>query len=90
MLVADSASIQLTYFSFSVDTSSLLLFLCRQFRYLAVLDFEATCIRDGRINPQEVIEFPLVLLDTRTGQTVGEFHRYCRYSSSFDLWGWGR
>ncbi len=30
----------------------------QDFDYFLVLDFEATCIKDMRINPQEIIEFP--------------------------------
>ena len=46
--------------------------------YLVVLDFEATCQEGRRISPQEIIEFPCVLLDCRTLTIVGEFHRYVR------------
>ncbi|KAJ3354069.1 hypothetical protein HDU83_005886 [Entophlyctis luteolus] len=48
------------------------------FRYLAVLDFEATCEDGARITPQEIIEFPTVVIDTRTGHIVREFHEYVR------------
>jgi len=47
------------------------------FDSFAVLDFEATCEDGRRIKPQEVIEFPLVLVDA-TGSTVGEFRSYVR------------
>ncbi len=46
--------------------------------YLVVLDFEATCQEGQRIKPQEIIEFPCVLLDCRTLAVVGEFHHYVR------------
>ncbi|NXU72997.1 ERI2 exoribonuclease, partial [Oreotrochilus melanogaster] len=46
------------------------------FRYLIVLDFEATCWTDpGRRRP-EIIEFPAVLLNTATGEIESEFHTY--------------
>ena len=35
-------------------------------RYLAVLDFEATCVNKGKLEPQEIIEFPTVVLDLYT------------------------
>ena len=35
------------------------------FDFLIILDFEATCLEHGRISPQEVIEFPSVILDIR-------------------------
>ncbi|XP_071616678.1 ERI1 exoribonuclease 2 [Heliangelus exortis] len=46
------------------------------FRYLIVLDFEATCWTEpGRRRP-EIIEFPAVLLNTATGEIESEFHSY--------------
>ena len=30
----------------------------QQFDYFLVLDFEATCERDTKLRPQEIIEFP--------------------------------
>lgn len=36
--------------------------------YLLVLDFEATCSNTHKMNPQEIIEFPTVLVDVRTGR----------------------
>lgn len=59
--------------------------LVQPFRYLAVLDFEATCddhSKNGsaseRFTPQEVIEFPIVLIDTSNGTTIDTFHAYVR------------
>ncbi|KAA0166231.1 hypothetical protein FNF27_05509 [Cafeteria roenbergensis] len=43
-----------------------------------VLDFEATCVRGGRLSPQEVIELPSVALDARTGAVLSEFRSYVR------------
>jgi hypothetical protein len=40
------------------------------YRYLAVLDFEATCDDSQGFGPQEIIELPIVLLDTSTGAVV--------------------
>ncbi|XP_065827300.1 3'-5' exoribonuclease 1-like [Oscarella lobularis] len=50
------------------------------FDYLCVLDFEATCddAHDFEKYPHEIIEFPVVLINTSTMETDGEFHRYCR------------
>ena len=46
---------------------------------LAVLDFEATCFNDKRTFKQEIIEFPVVLIDAQTGNQIGEeFHFYLR------------
>lgn len=38
--------------------------------YFLVLDFEATCKNDGLIQPQEIIEFPVVCVDGRTGEIL--------------------
>lgn len=43
-----------------------------------ILDFEATCSDTGRVDPQEVIEFPSVLLDLATGEVVDEFASFVR------------
>ena len=48
------------------------------YQYLAVLDFEATCLEGQLMQPQEVIEFPTVLVDTATLTVVDEFHEYVR------------
>jgi RNA:NAD 2'-phosphotransferase (TPT1/KptA family)/inhibitor of KinA sporulation pathway (predicted exonuclease) len=51
----------------------------RPYDYYAVLDFEATCVAGPqRLRPQEIIEFPTVLVDGQTLQPVAEFHEYCR------------
>ena len=46
--------------------------------FLIVLDFEATCERDIRISPQEIIEWPSVLIDVKQQRVVAEFHTYVR------------
>ncbi|KAG5503420.1 hypothetical protein JKF63_05559 [Porcisia hertigi] len=57
--------------------------LCRiapqPFDVYVVLDFEATC-EEGRgyFANQEVIEFPMILVDARTARPVAEFQRYVR------------
>ncbi|NXF29128.1 ERI2 exoribonuclease, partial [Nyctibius bracteatus] len=48
----------------------------QRFRYLIVIDFEATCWRDGGRCSPEIIEFPAVLLNTSTGEIESEFHTY--------------
>ncbi|KAL3942371.1 MAG: hypothetical protein SGBAC_003437 [Bacillariaceae sp.] len=49
--------------------------------YLVVVDFEATCNdsnggKNPCLNPQEIIEFPAVLLNVKTGEVEDEFHHY--------------
>ncbi|GAB5363474.1 hypothetical protein AAMO2058_000886300 [Amorphochlora amoebiformis] len=48
------------------------------FRYLIVLDFEATCEEGKRIEPQEIIEFPSVLVDVATKKIVSEIQQYVK------------
>lgn len=49
------------------------------FDFFVVLDFEATCDEGSRQpQPQEIIEFPLVLVDSRTLRVVDEFRSYVR------------
>ncbi|XP_048567837.1 ERI1 exoribonuclease 2-like [Triticum urartu] len=52
--------------------------LQQDFDYFLVVDFEATCEKDARIYPQEIIEFPAVLVDAATGRLESAFRRYIR------------
>ncbi|KAI8809303.1 hypothetical protein BJ742DRAFT_708910 [Cladochytrium replicatum] len=46
--------------------------------YLLVLDFEATCDDLQRIQNQEIIELPIVVIDTTSRAIVAQFHEYVR------------
>ena len=47
--------------------------------YLLVLDFEATCNERGPApKPQEIIEFPTLLLNVATGEVEDTFHYYVK------------
>jgi ERI1 exoribonuclease 3 len=49
------------------------------FEYLVVLDFEATCEADRSTqDPQEIIEFPAVIVHTASEQVIAEFHRFVK------------
>ncbi|KAL8590141.1 ERI1 exoribonuclease 2 [Nucella lapillus] len=50
--------------------------LFQEFDYLIVIDFESTCWERDKTKTQEIIEFPAVLLNTKTGQVESEFHYY--------------
>jgi len=50
----------------------------QNFDYFLVLDFEATCVENSRIDPQEVIEFPILKVSGKTFQTEAQFHQYVR------------
>ncbi|GET90313.1 hypothetical protein, conserved [Leishmania tarentolae] len=53
--------------------------LLRQpFSHVLLCDFEATCASGSVHYPHEIIEFPVVVLDTATLRIVAEFHRYVR------------
>eukprot|EP00472_Partenskyella_glossopodia_P003076 CAMPEP_0197528588 /NCGR_PEP_ID=MMETSP1318-20131121/25636_1 /TAXON_ID=552666 /ORGANISM="Partenskyella glossopodia, Strain RCC365" /LENGTH=480 /DNA_ID=CAMNT_0043083743 /DNA_START=96 /DNA_END=1538 /DNA_ORIENTATION=- len=46
--------------------------------YLCVLDFEATCEKDVRIETPEIIEFPSVLVDVKEKKIVSHFAKYVK------------
>lgn len=48
------------------------------YSHYCVIDFEATCLSDKPIRPQEIIEFPAVMLCARSLKVVEEFHSYVR------------
>ena len=50
----------------------------QNFDHFFVLDFEATCLRDQQIDPQEIIEFPCVKVDAKNFSVESSFHRYVR------------
>ena len=42
-----------------------------------MLDFEATCVENRKIEPcPEIIEFPVMVVECVTGKTLDIFHRY--------------
>eukprot|EP01064_Diplonema_japonicum_P019345 TRINITY_DN28051_c0_g1_i1.p1 TRINITY_DN28051_c0_g1~~TRINITY_DN28051_c0_g1_i1.p1 ORF type:complete len:615 (+),score=136.72 TRINITY_DN28051_c0_g1_i1:57-1847(+) len=48
------------------------------FDYYMVLDFEATCEKDDPNYPHEIIEFPVVVVDGKTGNVGERFHEYVK------------
>lgn len=46
--------------------------------YYVVLDFEATCKKDEQIRPQEIIEFPSVIVEASTNKIISEFQEYIK------------
>lgn len=53
-------------------------FKCQEFQYFVVIDFEATCDKEKNPHPQEIIEFPSVLVNSVTGQLEDQFQVYVR------------
>ncbi|KAH1102294.1 hypothetical protein GLYMA_13G192200v4 [Glycine max] len=50
----------------------------QEFQYFVVIDFEATCDKDKNPHPQEIIEFPSVIVSSITGQLEACFQTYVR------------
>ncbi|KAL3868001.1 hypothetical protein ACJMK2_040841 [Sinanodonta woodiana] len=46
------------------------------FDYFLVLDFEATCDERENMHPQEIIEFPVLKVNSKTLETESIFHHY--------------
>lgn len=46
------------------------------FDYYLVLDFEATCDRNIKLKPQEIIEFPVIKVNGKNFEIESEFHEY--------------
>ena len=46
--------------------------------HLMVLDFEANAIEDEKLDLQEIIEFPVVIVDIKERKIVDIFHRYIK------------
>lgn len=53
--------------------------IAKPIHFLAILDFEATCnnVKPAPY-PQEIIEFPTILLNVETGQVESVFHTYIK------------
>ena len=51
---------------------------CQKFKYFLVLDFEANCQEGSRLNPQEIIEFPCLLVDAKSHEIISSFHKYVK------------
>ncbi|KAF9597859.1 hypothetical protein IFM89_021944 [Coptis chinensis] len=50
----------------------------QEFQYFVVIDFEATCDKGNNPHPQEIIEFPSVLVNSLTGELEASFQTYVR------------
>lgn len=53
-------------------------FQFQDFQYFVVIDFEATCEKEKIPHPQEIIEFPSVIVSSLTGQLEACFQTYVR------------
>ena len=50
----------------------------QNFKFFLVLDFEANCQKGQRLDPQEIIEFPCLLVESETFKIVSTFHEYIK------------
>eukprot|EP00262_Sarcandra_glabra_P008752 TRINITY_DN2245_c0_g1_i1.p1 TRINITY_DN2245_c0_g1~~TRINITY_DN2245_c0_g1_i1.p1 ORF type:complete len:435 (+),score=53.00 TRINITY_DN2245_c0_g1_i1:129-1433(+) len=50
----------------------------QEFEYFVVIDFEATCDKEKNPHPQEIIEFPSVVVNSMSGQLEASFQTYVR------------
>ena len=50
----------------------------QKFDFLLALDFEATCDNKRKIQPQEIIEFPCIKIQTKNFNMVEQFHMYVK------------
>jgi inhibitor of KinA sporulation pathway (predicted exonuclease) len=48
----------------------------QRYDFFIVLDFEAQCERGKQMDPQEIIEFPAILVDGKRLEVLSEFHHY--------------
>lgn len=55
-------------------------FQFQDFHYFVVIDFEATCDKERNPHPQEIIEFPSVVVNSMTGDLEACFQTYVRPS----------
>ncbi|XP_046405931.1 ERI1 exoribonuclease 3-like isoform X2 [Ischnura elegans] len=50
--------------------------IIQNFDFFLILDFEATCEKNGTLNPQEIIEFPCLKMNSKTLEIESHFHQY--------------
>ncbi len=50
------------------------------YKYIGVLDFEANCMEEQKLDVQEIIEFPVIVynLESRCIEEDKTFHHYCQ------------
>jgi inhibitor of KinA sporulation pathway (predicted exonuclease) len=60
-----------------------------EYDYICVLDFEAQCVEDQKLECQEIIEFPIIIVDVKSQKVIDEyFHHYLKpviHTTLFDF-----
>ena len=49
------------------------------------MDFEAQCQQGKRIQPQEIIEFPCIMVDAQNFQIIDTFHQYVKVILTYNI-----
>jgi len=50
----------------------------QNYKFIAILDFEATCEEQTIIYNQEIIEFPCIIINSESGEEVARFQKYVK------------
>ena len=76
----EDGSLPAKYFRWVLDFQAKRYLHQAPFDYICIFDFECTCTNDEsvKLNAQEVIEFPVVLLNVKTRQIKSIFHTYVK------------
>ncbi|CAH8490328.1 unnamed protein product [Schistosoma rodhaini] len=59
--------------------------LTNNLRWFFILDFESTCFEDDIKKPAEIIEFPVVILDSVTGTLIDSFQSFVKPTENPEL-----
>ena len=73
----------LNFLGLCLDNFKSVPFSKQKFKHFLVLDFEANCENGKKIEPQEIIEFPCLLVDAQNFQVVDTFHKYIKVIDIF-------
>jgi len=73
-------SLPAAYFRYVLDFTNKTYISQTPFDYICVFDFECTCSNDPaiKLQSQEIIEFPVILLDVKTRTIKSTFHTYVK------------
>ena len=76
----EDGSIPTSYFRYVLDFQKKLYLHQRPFDYICMYDFECTCTEDKNnpLNFQEIIEFPIVVIDVQSKSVKSIFQTYVK------------
>ena len=78
--IGEKGIVPAKYFRTVFEPSTKKVLYSQPFDYLCVYDFECNCVKD-RAEPlefNEIVEFPVVIIDVKNKKIAGEFHTYIR------------